>query len=102
MAEMSRRQEDSMIQIDFNPWMEVDVRQHQEKLRQEVATRRLVDELHRSRLHKTTITADVLALIGKGLTEYGNKLQARFGNKPDDERSITQQRYPESNSQEGG
>jgi len=76
MAELSRRPEDNMIQIDFNPWMEVDVKQHQEKLRQEVATRRLVDETHRSRLHKTPTTADVLALIGKGQTEYGNKLQA--------------------------
>jgi len=91
-----------MIQIDFNPWMDVEVRQHQEELQQEAAIRNLLDKAHGSRLPKISITDDLLALIGKGLTEYGNKLQRRFGSQPDGEKPITQQRNRKGDSQEGG
>lgn len=91
-----------MIQIDFNPWIDIEVRQHQEELQQEAAIRSLLDSAHRTRRHKIAVTDDLLALIGKGLTEYGNKLKRRFGNQPDGEKPITQQRNRTGNSQEGG
>lgn len=91
-----------MIQIDFNPWVDVEVRQHQEELQQEAAIRNLLDVTHRSRQQKNSVTDDLLALIGKGLTDYGNKLQRRFGNQPDGENPITQQRNRKDTSKEGG
>jgi hypothetical protein len=101
MGVLSSRQEDSMIQIDFNPWMDVEVRQHQEELQQEAAIRNLLDVAHRTRRQKISVTDDLLALIGKGLMEYGIKLQRRYGNQPDAEKPNTQQRNMKGNSPEG-
>lgn len=80
-----------MVQMNFGPYLETQIKQKKEDLSKDIHQIRLEDTIARNKPGVFSTRTIVLAQIGKKLVDFGTILEQRYSQNPVESRTLKQQ-----------
>ncbi|OGO66173.1 MAG: hypothetical protein A2030_01935 [Chloroflexi bacterium RBG_19FT_COMBO_50_10] len=79
------------MNIGFDPWTNMEIQRRHAEILKEIEQARLVKEAFGNGSLKTRGTSKILAQIGKGLADLGDRLEERYRIQPETRPVLNQQ-----------